>query len=351
VVLYVLDGAAGLSPADADAARALRRRHPTMLFVLNKLDSSARQAAATDFWALGADDLLQVSAEHGLGVADLVETIVARLPEPGEATAAAPDAPVAVALIGRPNVGKSSLVNRLLGYQRSLVDAVAGTTRDAVDTLLEDRDRRYRLVDTAGLRRRSRVQEGLERSATAKSLETLARADVAVIVLDAAEGVTAQDQRLASRAWEAGRSLVVVANKADLLVQPAAAFVEDVRRALGRLAGVPVVPTSAVTGAGVEAILPAVDRVAAAHARELKTRKLNDVLTAAVRAQEPPLVGSRRPRIFYATQTGRRPPEVTIFVSNPEAIHPSYQRYLENHVATAFGLVGTPLRLRLRGRR
>ncbi len=348
LVVYVLDGKAGLSAADEAAARELRRRGAPVLFVVNKLDSPRREAGAGEFYRLGAADLISVSAEHGHGIPDLIETMLARVPAaaaPGESTA------IRVGIIGRPNVGKSSLVNRLLGYARTLVHETAGTTRDAVDTLLEVGGTRYLLIDTAGIRRRARIHERIEKFAAAKALETVGRADVVVLVLDASEGATDQDMRIASRAWEEGRGLLVVANKWDLQRTAAKTFIDDVRIHYPSLAGVPVLTLSARTGAGVDALLPAVKRIAAAHAIELRTPRLNEVLAAAVRAKEPPLAHGRRPKLFYATQVGRRPPTIAIFTNAPTAIHPSYHRYLQKQIAAAFRVTGTPLRVQFRGRR
>jgi GTP-binding protein len=348
LVLYVLDGKAGLSPADEAAGRELRRRGAPVLFVVNKLDSARRQAGAGEFYRLGAADLLEVSAEHGHGISALVEAILARVP--ATTVERAPDA-IRVSVVGRPNVGKSSLVNRLLGYPRALVDAHAGTTRDAVDTVLEVGGTRYVLVDTAGVRRRARVQERVERYAAGKALQALRRADVAVVVLDATEGITDQDLRLAALAWDEGRGLVLAANKWDLKSGDPKRFVEDVRARIPTVAGAPVLTLSALTGAGVDALLPVARRVATAHGAELRTPRLNEALAAAVRTQEPPLVHGRRPKLYYATQTGRRPPEVTVFTSAPTSIHPSYQRYLQKQLAEAFHLRGTPVRLKFRARR
>ena len=348
LVLYVLDGKAGLSAADEGAARELRRRGAPVLFVVNKLDSPRREAGAGEFYRLGAADLISVSAEHGHGIPDLIEAILARVPSvavPSEDTA------IRVSIIGRPNVGKSSLVNRLLGYARTLVHETAGTTRDAVDTLLEAGGTRYLLIDTAGLRRRARIHERVEKFAAAKALEMLGRADVAVVVLDAAEGATDQDMRLATRAWEEGRGLLVVANKWDLQRIPAKTFIEDLRLRYPSLTAVPILTLSSQSGAGVDALLPAVKRVAAAHSIELRTPRLNEVLAAAVRAKEPPLVHGRRPKLFYATQVARRPPTIAIFTSAPTAIHPSYHRYLQKQIAEAFRLTGTAVRVQFRGRR
>ncbi len=348
LVVYVLDGKAGLSAADEAAARELRRRGARAVFVVNKLDSPRREAAAGEFYRLGAADLIAVSAEHGHGIPDLIETMLARVPA---AAAPAADAAIRVGIIGRPNVGKSSLVNRLLGYARTIVHEQAGTTRDAVDTLLEVEGTRYVLVDTAGLRRRARIHERVEKFAAAKALEVLGRTDVAVVVLDAVEGATDQDMRIATRAWEEGRGLVVVVNKWDLQRASPKTFVDDLRARYPSLAGVLVLTLSARTGVGVDALLPAVKRVAAAHALEMRTPRLNEVLAAAVAAKEPPLAHGRRPKLFYATQVGRRPPTIAIFTNAPTAIHPSYQRYLQNQITAAFRLTGTAVRVQFRGRR
>ena len=347
MVVYVLDGKAGLSPADEAAAVELRRRRARVLFVVNKLDSAARLAGGTEFYRLGADELLPVSAAHGHGIGELVDRILALTPE---ATVTVPDTAIRVAIIGRPNAGKSSLVNRMLGFPRAIVDASAGTTRDALDTLLEVGGTRYVLVDTAGMRRRNRIQDPLERSAVGSAIDALARADVAVLVVDAAEGVTSQDQRLAALAWNEGRGLVLVVNKWDLRDGRAKTYLETVTEQMPGLGEFPMLTTSALTGAGVDAILPAVKRVAAAHAVELQTARLNQVVITAVKAKEPPTVQGRRPRIYYATQVGRRPPAVVIFASAPTSIHPSYHRYLANQIASAFHLKGTPLRVSFRAR-
>jgi GTP-binding protein len=350
LVLYVLDGKAGLSPADGAAARELRRLGANALFVVNKLDSPRREAAAGEFHRLGAADLITVSAEHGHGISALVEAILARVGGVARVAPTERPASIRVSVVGRPNVGKSSLVNRLLGYPRVLVDPGAGTTRDAVDTLLEVDGTRYLLVDTAGIRRRARIYERLERSASGKALEALARSDVAVVVLDAGEGATEQDMRLATLAWNEGRGVVVVANKWDLHAVGTAPFVAELRVRFPSLTDVPVLTASALTGAGVEAILPAVKRVAAANDAELKTARLNEVVSAAVEARPPPVVHGRRPRIYYATQVRRRPPGIAVFSSMPSGIPQAYQRYLEKQVAAAFRLHGTPVRLHFRAR-
>ncbi|MEB2284090.1 MAG: ribosome biogenesis GTPase Der [Polyangiaceae bacterium UTPRO1] len=352
LVVYVLDGKAGLSPADEAAAAELRRRNVPVLFVVNKLDSPGRLAAGSEFYRLGADELLPVSAAHGHGVPELVDRVLAATPTAvvDSAAASGPDV-IRVAIVGRPNAGKSSLLNRLLGYERAIVDASAGTTRDALDTLLEVGGARYVLVDTAGIRRRRKVSEVLERSSVGTAIGALGRADVVVLVIAADEGLTTQDQKLAALAWSQGRGLVLVVNKWDLRRRERPkSYIENVARLMPALGGFPMLTISAKTGAGVDAVLPAVQRVAAAHAAELPTARLNQVLMAAFQAQEPPAVQGRRPRLYYATQVGRRPPTIVVFSSIPGSIHPSYHRYLENQIASAFRLKGTPLRLSFRAR-
>ncbi len=350
LVVYVLDGKSGLSPADEAAAAELRRRRARVLFVVNKLDSPGRLAGGAEFYRLGADELIPVSAAHGHGMSELVERILAETPSATVAPAA--DAAIRVAIVGRPNAGKSSLVNRLLGFERAIVDATAGTTRDALDTLLEVGGTRYILVDTAGIRRRSKVHDGLERSSVGSAIEALGRADVAVLMIDAVEGLTTQDQKLAALAWSEGRGLVLVVNKWDL--RPTGdtpkKYLEEVAYQMPALDDFPMLTISAKTGAGVDRILPTVKRVAAAHAIELQTARLNQVVTAAFEAKEPPSVQGRRPRIYYATQVGRRPPTVVVFSSIPGSVHPSYHRYLANQIRSAFRLEGTPLRLSFRAR-
>ena len=348
LVLYVLDGKAGLSPADEAAAADLRRRGAPVLYVVNKLDSAARLAGGSEFYRLGADELVPVSAAHGHGVADLVDRILELVPTHQIGPA---DDAIRVAIIGRPNAGKSSLVNRLLGFERAIVDATAGTTRDALDTLLEIGGTRYVLVDTAGIRRRNKVQDPLERSSVGSAIEALGRADVALLVIDAVEGLTTQDQKLAALAWSEGRGLVLVVNKWDLKrEEKPKVYLENLLHAMPTLGGFPVLTVSARTGAGVDAILPAVKKVATAHGIEMQTARLNEVVTDAVAAQEPPAVQGRRPRFYYAAQVGRRPPAVVIFASIPHGIHPSYQRYLANQITNAFHLKGTPLRVTFRAR-
>jgi len=307
-----------------------------------------------DFFALGVEPVLSISAEHGLGVGDLIDAVVERLPPAAEPDAAADaEPPTAVAIIGRPNVGKSSLLNRLVGYERAIVSAVPGTTRDALDTPLTRHGRAYVLVDTAGVRRRGRVQAHLERASVVRALRALERAEVGVLVIDAVEGMTEQDARVAGYAWERGRALLLLINKWDAVPaerRDAAALAAEIDRRYPSLAVVPKRIISAQTGRGVERIWAAIDAITAAHRSRLPTAKVNAVLAAAARAQEPAMVQGVRPRVFYATQVATAPPTLTLFCSAPEKITVAYQRFLLNQLRAAFALDGTPLRLRFRAR-
>jgi GTP-binding protein len=256
--------------------------------------------------------------------------------------------------MGRPNVGKSSLLNLLLGAERAVVSPVAGTTRDSIDTPVLLDGRRYVLIDTAGVRRRMRVTDRLERHGAVRALGTIARTDLVLLVLDASEGLTDQDARLAARAWEAGRGLILVANKWDLLAGRArdvARFRREVASLRPGFERLPLLCTSAQTGEGIEGVLGAVRRVERAYDATLPTPALNRELESAVAATAPPSPGGRAIRLFYATQTGRRPPELTIFSSAPERVPESYRRYLTSRIVGAFDLAGVPLKLRLRSRR
>ena len=350
-VLCVFDADAGLIPEERDLVRLLGRSGKPVGFVVNKVDTPARERLTADFYAAGIDRLLAVSAAHGRGLEALRDAIVGMLPRAGIAPAGMPG--TRLAIVGRPNVGKSSLLNRLLGEERAIVTPEAGTTRDAIDTPFTAGGRRYVLIDTAGIRRRARTREGLERHGAVRALGTLARAALALVVLDATEGMTDQDARIVARAREAGRGVILLANKWDAVPaerRDATAF----RRALGELrpafAELPLLCVSARTGEGLGELFRLVVRAEQAYDAVLPTAELNRVLQSAVEAQAPPSVRGRPVRLFYATQTGRRPPEVTVFASAPEGVSTSYARYVNGRLARAFGLVGVPLRLVFRAR-
>jgi GTP-binding protein len=353
VVVAVLDGRAGVNPLDRLLIERLRSLRQPLLVAINKIDTHKQDDLVNEFYALGIEPLYPISAEHGIGVDLLLDDVLARLPEEVEPPAAATEPRTAVAIIGRPNVGKSSLLNRLVGFERAIVSAIPGTTRDALDTALRRGERDYLLVDTAGVRRRSKVAEHIERASVVRALRALERAEVALLVIDAVEGMTEQDARVAGYAWERGRALALLVNKWDAVPpapKAAATFAARIDQRYPSLAVVPKLFISALTGRSVEKIWGAIDRVATAHRNRLPTAKVNTVFERAVRAQEPPMSNGVRPRLFYATQTATAPPTVTVFCSRPQQIAVSYERYLINKLRAAFDLEGTPLRVRFKAR-
>ncbi len=354
-ILFVVDAQDGLLPPDAAIARALHRSAKPISLVVNKVDVRAHEARAGEFHRLGFERMRPVSAEHGSGAWDALEELVGELP-------AAPEEPVRgeeglrVAVVGRPNVGKSSLVNRLAGLERVVVSEVPGTTRDAIDVRIECAGELFTLVDTAGLRQPGRRTRTGERGGALMAVRALERAQVALVVVDGAEGFTDQDAHVAALARERGRATAVLANKRDLVAGEGAAgsLTEGLRHGLRFMADAPVLWVSARTGASVARILPLVRRLASTSQRRISTAELNRWLAKAVRLHEPAMAQRgprRRPlKFFYATQTGVGPPTFVLFCSEPQSVQPSYRRFLENRLREDFDLAGTPVRLRLRAR-
>lgn len=372
-VIFLTDARAGLNPQDAEVAGKLRRTSKPVFIAVNKVDGPTQEMAAQEFYALGAEHLFFISSAHGLGVGDLLDAVLEALPpapeevppaveefppEPGEgaeetALSRAPEGPVQVALIGRPNVGKSSLLNSLLGEDRVVVSQVPGTTRDAVDTPFSLRGRDFVLIDTAGIRRRGRIQRGLEKASVFRSLRAIERAQVVVVLLDASEGVTDQDLALCGQAVESHRGLVVCLNKWDLLAgdeHRQEQVLQAVERGLRFAPWVPVLKISALQGRGVKKILPLVGRIFDEYGTRLATGPLNQALERLLESHSPPSLKGRRLKFFYATQVSSRPPTVVIFVNEPAGVHFSYRRYLHNELRRALGLKLAPLKLIFRER-
>ena len=355
VVLFVLDVTIGITEEDDRVAgvlrRALRRvdRTPTVVVVANKADNTARENEAWDLGRLGLGDPMPVSALHGRGSGDLLDTVVAGFP-PEDDVSAVPagqgpdDDVVAVAIVGRPNVGKSTLFNRLIGDERSVVHDAPGTTRDAIDTVVETPDGPIRFVDTAGMRRKSRIEEGTEYYSLVRALQAIDRSDTALLVLDSTQGVTHQDQRLAERVDAAGSPVVVVLNKWDLLGSEDRAQVRiDLDDRLGFLGYAPVLKVSALSGKGVHKLLPALNEAIEAYHRRVPTRELNQVIQAAQAAHAAP--GAK---VLYCTQGATDPPTFTLFANRP--LPQTYLRYLERRIREHFDFGPTPLKLRVRRR-
>jgi GTP-binding protein len=382
VVVFIIDGRAGLSAADHETIGIVRSLDRPLLVAINKLDQSNLDDRSGEFYALGADRLFPISASHGRGVEDLLDAIVAQLPEkqfPQKEDAASPSSDLAqstpfegepegdlsgppsspraatlrIAIIGRPNVGKSSLLNRLAGYQRSIVDETPGTTRDPVDIRLRVADRELVLIDTAGIRRPTRVEGELEESSVGRAIGTIRRAEVLALVIDATEGITDQDARLARLVDHEDRGLVVVCNKWDeaaRLGRKISAFKRDVADRYSFLKFAPLVFTSALTGDGVRDLLPALQRVGANFRTTFQTAKLNRVLSQASAAIDPPVVAGRRLNLLYVTQLSSSPPRLAFFSNIERDIPIHYVRFLEGKFRDAFDLAGTPLRLEFRKR-
>ena len=355
VIVLVVDVTVGITEEDARVASLLRRAGPPAVVVVNKVDDGSRESDAWTFTQLGLGDPHVVSALHGRGSGDLLDAVVAALPPPA-ATESQPEGDAdaglfSIAIVGRPNVGKSTLFNRLVGDERAVVHDEPGTTRDSIDTVIETEDGPLRFVDTAGMRRRSRVDEPTEYYSLVRALESVDRADAALFVIDATEGVTHQDQRLAERVDAAGTAAIVVLNKWDLTdADQRRDVLEQAADRLSFLGYAPVVKVSALTGRNLRHVLPALREAEQAYHRRVPTAALNRVVTDAQQRQPPPVVRKRRPRVLYATQGASDPPTFTFFATHE--LPATYLRYLEHHIRDAFDLGPTPvkIRVRLRGR-
>jgi GTP-binding protein len=356
LILLLVDAATGPNPGDAEVAQLLRRSGKPIILVANKADNIERDRAAQEFSILGFDRLHTVSAQHGIGSGDLLDVIVERLEAlPADAGSAYVEGEVTVAIVGRPNVGKSSLLNKLIGSERTVVSAVAGTTRDAIDETLLHAGRQITLVDTAGIRKRGKVASGpsADKWATVRSVRALDRADVALLLIDASTGLQAQDLHIAGSVIDAGKGLVLVLNKWDLIEKDGFTFDEiegKLRRQAPFLDFAPLVSISAVTGLRATKVLDAA--VAAADARNLRipTGVLNRLIAEAVARQEPAHSGSKRPKILYAAQASTPPPTFVVFARNAAQVHFTWQRFLENQIREKYPLMGTPIRIVVRER-
>jgi len=355
-VLLVMDARSGLLPEDRELARTLRRTAKPVTLVVNKIDQPRHEALLAEFHDLGFERVFAVSAEHGRGAWEPLEELAAALPDTGPAPEPAPG--VRIAIVGRPNVGKSSLLNRLVGAERVVVSDVPGTTRDSVDITVERAGETFTLVDTAGLRRPGRRTRTAERGSALMTVRALERAQVAWVTIDASEGFGDQDARIASLARERGCATAVLANKWDLLGGEADGRKQRVREAIAHglrfMSDAPLVPVSARTGLGLGRLWALTRELAEVATRSVPTPELNRWLEETVARHEPAMAqrGMRRRRLkfFYATQTSVRPPTFVLFCNDPSAVMPSYRRFLENRLRESFDLKGTPVRLRLRAR-
>ncbi len=350
VVLFLVDARDGLTATDMDIADILRPRARSVILVANKADNQTRRQDSVEFYQLGLGDPVAVSALHGTDVDGLLDDVVRRFPavDIGEEPAAAK-----IAIVGRPNVGKSSLLNALVGEERAIVSEQPGTTRDAIDTVLTDERGRIVLIDTAGIRRRGRVEAGIEHYSVLRALRAIDRSDVTILVLDAVEGVAAQDAHIAGYILEAYKGVIVAVNKWDLVPKgprTSDEYSRVVRQELKFLDYVPIVFISAKTGQRVSRLLDLALRIKAERMRRIPTGVLNDVLQQAVTRHSGPSEAGRSLRLYYGTQAATEPPTFVFFVNDARLVHFSYQRYLENQIRQAFGFTGTPIKMIFRTR-
>ena len=356
LLVLVVDGREGLVGGDREIAQVIREAGKPALLAVNKLDDKRARSGALEMYQLGFDPVFEIAAEHGDGVGDLLDAIVRELPASGSSSAPKPSE-VAVAIVGRPNAGKSSLVNRLLREERMLVSEMPGTTRDAVDTMLTWHRRLFRIVDTAGIRRAGRVTRGgqVEEISVLLARRAIESADVVVVVVDAAEGATDQDAAIAGEADRLGRGIIIVANKWDLTKENGPDFVkgfdEGLRRQLKFLDYATILHISALTGERTPKLLEAIDKVAESRQRRVKTTDLNKFVERVAAEHPPASPGKGHVRILYAAQTSVAPPTFVFFTNIATTFHFSYQRYLENRLREEFGFEGTPIRIHVRARR
>ena len=350
VIVLVTDIRTGVTAADKDVANMLLRSRKPVVLAVNKADSTgAEDPALYEFYSLGLGDPIAVSAIHGHGTGDLLDECVKYFPE-AEDEDEEPDY-VKVAVIGKPNVGKSSLINRILGEKRLIVSNIAGTTRDAVDTLFENENGKFMFIDTAGIRRKSKVDERIEKFSVMRAQLAIERADVCLIMIDARDGVTEQDTKIAGLAHEAGKASIVVVNKWDLVEKETGTMEKmrkDIMRDLSFMSYAPILFISALTGQRTDRIFELINFVNDQSNMRITTGMLNNVLADAQARVQPPTDKGRRLKIYYMTQTGIKPPNFVIFCNSRELFHFSYQRYIENQIRAVFGLEGTPIRIVIR---
>ncbi len=353
VILYVVDGRTGITTIDQEIAQMLYRTNKEIILVVNKVEDFSRQEEISwEFYSLGFGDPVLISAEHGKNTGELLEIICNKLP-PEEEIDTEEDI-INVAIIGKPNVGKSSLVNYLVGKERVIVSDMPGTTRDAVDTFIEWENIKFNLIDTAGLRRKSRVKESIEYYSNLRALNSVDRSDAVLMVIDAQKGISEQDKKIVGYAHNEGKAIVIAVNKWDLIEKGNKTmdrYTDEIYYQMKFLNYVPITYISALTGERIEEMLSLLEYVVDQGNLRIKTGVLNEVINEAVQLREPPSRKGKRLKLYYASQVDIKPPTFVFFVNNPELMHFAYQRYLENVLREAFGYVGNPLRFKLKQRK
>lgn len=345
VIVFIVDGIQGLTPSDVEVANMLRKSKKNIILACNKIDNSKQMETLYEFYELGLGDPMGISASHGYGIGDLLDEVIKYFPDDKDVDY--DDDTIKVAVIGKPNAGKSSLINSILGEDRVIVSDIAGTTRDAIDTPFTVGDDKFIFIDTAGIRKRKRVNENVERYSVVRALTAIERSDVCLIVVDATEGVTEQDKKVAGYAHDNGKAAIILINKWDLIEKGDKTYLEFekmVRNELAFMTYAPILLISALTGKRVNNIMDLIKVVSNNHSMRIKTGVLNDILGEAILMNQPPSDKGRRLKIYYATQPSNKPPKFVLFLNDKELMHFSYQRYLENKIRDAFGFEGTPIR-------
>ncbi|MEG0510772.1 MAG: ribosome biogenesis GTPase Der [Clostridia bacterium] len=350
VIILITDIRTGITAADTEVANILRRTKKPVILVVNKCDKVGEVPPELfEFYNLGLGEPMAISAGKKLGIGEVLDAAYEKFPETEDAEDDSEE--IRVAIIGKPNVGKSSLVNKILGEERTIVSDIAGTTRDSIDTYFENKHGKYVFVDTAGIRRRNRVYDTIERYSVLKAKTAIEKANLCLLMIDATEGVTEQDEKIAGLAHEAGKGIIVVINKWDLMEKENGTlekYKKDVRQKLAFMTYAPIMFISAVTGQRVDKLFELINKVDEMNAYRVSTSILNDVIAEAITTTQPPTDRGKRLKIYYVTQVRNRPPTFVIFVNNKDIMHYSYVRYLENHIRRTFGLEGTPVRMIVR---
>ncbi|UBK57428.1 ribosome biogenesis GTPase Der [Clostridium perfringens] len=352
VIVFVVDGKEGLTAADQEVAQMLRKSKKPVVLVVNKIDRLVLEENSYEFYNLGIGDPITISASQGLGLGDMLDEVVKYFNDPSEDEE--DDEYIRIAMIGKPNVGKSSLINRLLGEERVIVSNVPGTTRDSIDSYLETEDGKFILVDTAGLRRKSKVKEEIERYSVIRTYAAIEKADVAILVIDAEQGITEQDEKIIGYAHEMNKAIMVVVNKWDIIEKDdktLSNYQKDLQQKLKFMPYAKYLFISALTGQRVHKILSTAKYCYDNYSKRVSTGLLNDVISKAVLMKEPPVVALKRLKIYYATQVATKPPKFVFFVNDPNLLHFSYGRYLENQLRESFDFDGTGIEIEYRARK
>ncbi|HOA19364.1 MAG TPA: ribosome biogenesis GTPase Der [Sedimentibacter sp.] len=351
VVLFMVDGKEGVTAADTEVAQMLRKAKKEIILVVNKMDRFVNEDSVYEFYNLGLGDPIPISSAEALGIGDLLDEIISKFN--GKMDTKEEEDSIKIAVIGKPNAGKSSIINRIIGEERVIVSDIPGTTRDAIDTKFERNSKKYTLIDTAGIRKKSKVLESVEKYSVLRAFTAVERADICVLVIDADKGVTEQDIRIAGYSHDSNKGMVIVINKWDLIEKDNSTFkefTEEIRQKLAYATYAPILTVSALTGQRVNKILEAVDEIYSFRNLRISTGVLNDILTEAVLMNQPATVKGKRLKIYYGTQVAVNPPKFLIFVNDKEIVHFSYGRYIENKIREAFEYKGTPIIIEFRNR-